>query len=47
MLEKHVGIPELSKRWGFSEDVIRDGFLRDLELVYFATPNASVGNANT
>jgi len=27
MLEKHVGMPELSKRWGFSEDVIRGWFL--------------------
>jgi hypothetical protein len=25
--EKHVGIPELSRRWGFSEDVIRGWFL--------------------
>jgi hypothetical protein len=27
MREKHVGIPELSKRWGFSEDVLRSWFL--------------------
>ena len=25
--EKHVGVPELSARWGFSEDVIRRWFL--------------------
>ena len=27
MQEKHIGIPELSTRWGFSEDVIRGWFL--------------------
>jgi len=27
MREKHVGVPELSKRWGYSEDVIRGWFL--------------------
>ena len=27
MREKHVGIPELSRRWGYSEDVIRRWFL--------------------
>jgi hypothetical protein len=25
--EKHVGVPELSRRWGFSEDVVRRWFL--------------------
>jgi hypothetical protein len=27
MREKHVGIPELSRRWGYSEDVLRHWFL--------------------
>jgi hypothetical protein len=27
MREKHVGVPELSKRWGFSEDVLRSWFM--------------------
>lgn len=25
--EKHTGVPELSRRWGYSEDVIRGWFL--------------------
>jgi hypothetical protein len=30
--EKHFGVPELSKRWGFSEDVVRGWFLEERRL---------------